>query len=156
MTTPIATNAMHRSGLRRLSGALYRRPRLVLAVLLAPPVLWLVVIYLGSLALMFVSSLWRLDPTTSAIVREPSLANFRDVLSPDKPYLQVAQHTVGIAAMVTIIDSILAFPLAYYMARVASPRARNLLVVAVLMPLWASYLVKAYAWRTILDRKSVV
>jgi putative spermidine/putrescine transport system permease protein len=148
MTNP--ANAIPASALRRISGALYRRPRLVLGVLLAPPVLWLVVIYLGSLALMFVSSLWRLDPTTSAIVREPSLANFQDVLNPDKPYLRVAQHTVGIAIIVTIADVILAFPLAYYMARVASPRTRRVLFIAATLPLWISYLVRVYSWRIIL------
>jgi putative spermidine/putrescine transport system permease protein len=138
------------SPLRRLSAALYRRPRVVLGTLLTPPVLWLVVIYLGSLALLFLSSLWHLDPTTSAIVRDPSLVNFQEVLSPDKPYLRVAQHTVGIAVIVTIADALLAFPLAYYMARVASPRTRNVLFIAATIPLWISYLVRVYSWRIIL------
>ena len=138
------------SPLRRLSAALYRRPRLVLAVLLAPPVLWLVVIYLGSLALMFASSLWRLDPVTSAIVRDPSLANFQDVLNPDNPYLQVAWHTISIALIVTIADAVLAFPLAYYMARVATGRRRRVLFILATLPLWISYLVRVYSWRVIL------
>jgi putative spermidine/putrescine transport system permease protein len=150
MTTVAATDTIRSSWLRRLSGALYRRPRLVLGALLAPPVVWLVVIYLGSLALMFVSSLWRLDPTTTAIVREPSLANFQDVLNPDKPYLRVAQHTVGIALIVTVVDALLAFPLAYYMARVASPRTRRILFITATLPLWVSYLVRVYSWRVIL------
>jgi putative spermidine/putrescine transport system permease protein len=150
MTTSIASNTIRTSLLRRLSGALYRRPRLVLGALLTPPILWLVVIYLGSLALMFVSSLWRLDPATSAIVREPSLANFEDVLNPDKPYLRVAQHTVGMAVIVTIADALLAFPLAFYMARVASPRTRRVLFIAATLPLWVSYLVRVYSWRIIL------
>ena len=150
MTTAAGTDEIRSSPLRRLSGALYRRPRVVLAALLLPPILWLVVIYLGSLALMFVSSLWRLDPATSAIVREPSLANFVDVLSGDKPYLRIAQHTAGIAALVTLIDVVLAFPLAYYMARVASPRSRNVLFIAATLPLWVSYLVRVYSWRVIL------
>jgi putative spermidine/putrescine transport system permease protein len=150
MTTTVASDTIHSSWLRRLSGALYRRPRLVLGALLTPPVLWLVVIYLGSLALMFLSSLWRLDPTTSAIVREPSLANFQDVLNPDKPYLRVAQHTVGIALIVTMADVLIAFPLAYYMARVASPRVRRILFITATLPLWVSYLVRVYSWRVIL------
>jgi putative spermidine/putrescine transport system permease protein len=150
MTTVVVTNTIRSSWLRRLSGALYRRPRLVLGALLAPPVLWLVVIYLGSLALMFVSSLWRLDPTTTAIVRDPSLANFQDVLNPDKPYLRVAQHTVGIALIVTVVDALLAFPLAYYMARVASPRTRRIMFITATLPLWVSYLVRVYSWRVIL------
>src|SRR5882724_7455514 len=138
--TTTSSGDIRQSVRRRLSGALYRRPRLVLAALLAPPVLWLVVIYLGSLSLMFISSLWRLDPTTSAIVREPSLANFQDVLNPDKPYLGVAQHTVGIALIVTLVDALLAFPLAYYMARVATGRNRQVLFILATLPLWISYL----------------
>jgi putative spermidine/putrescine transport system permease protein len=138
------------SMLRRLSAALYRRPRLVLGILLTPPVLWLVVVYLGSLALMFVSSLWRLDPATSAIVRDPSLANFQDVFSLDKPYLGIAAHTVTIAIAVTIADALIAFPLAYYMARVATGRQRRILFILATLPLWISYLVRVYSWRTIL------
>ena len=149
MTTR-TSDAIGTSALRRVSGALYRRPRLVLGALLTPPVVWLVVIYLGSLALLFVSSLWRFDPTTSAIVREPTLANFQDVLNPDKPYLRVAQHTVGMAVVVTLIDALLAFPLAFYMARVASPRTRRVLFIAATLPLWISYLVRVYSWRIIL------
>jgi len=150
MTTTARSDAIRSSPLRRLSAALYRRPRLVLAALLAPPALWLVVIYLGSLALMFISSVWHLDPATSAIVREPSLQNFQDVLNPDKPYLQVAQHTVGIALIVTLVDAVLAFPLAYYMARVATGRTRRLLFILATLPLWISYLVRVYSWRVIL------
>ncbi|MBI2780797.1 MAG: ABC transporter permease [Chloroflexi bacterium] len=150
MTKTAASNPIRDSWLRRMSGALYRRPRLVLATLLAPPVLWLVVIYLGSLTLMFISSLWRLDPATSAIVREPSLANFQDVLNPEKPYLQVAGHTVVIALIVTLADAVVAFPLAFYMARVASPRTRRILFITATLPLWVSYLVRVYSWRIIL------
>lgn len=139
------------SPLRRLSAALYRRPRLVLGALLAPPILWLVVVYLGSLAFLLVSSLWRLDPITTAIVREPSLENFKELLSPDRPYLRVAAHTAGIALVVTLLDAALAFPLAYFMARVASPRTRKMLFIAVTLPLWISYLVRVYSWRIILS-----
>ena len=89
--TETTTERPASSMLRRLSAALYRRPRLVLGILLTPPILWLVVVYLGSLAVMFVSSLWRLDPATTAIVREPSLANFQDVFSLEKPYLGVGR-----------------------------------------------------------------
>ena len=150
MTTTNASTTVTETPLRRLSAALYRRPRLVLGALLAPPVLWLVVIYLGSLGLLFLSSLWHLDPVTSRILRDPTLANFQEVFSPDKPYLRVAQHTVGIAAIVTIADALLAFPLAYYMARVASPRTRSILFIAATVPLWISYLVRVYSWRIIL------
>jgi len=136
---------------RRLSAALYRRPRLVLAALLSPPILWLVIVYIGSLTLLLVSSLWRLDPITTAIVRQPSLDNFAELFAPGKPYLGIALHTAGVAAAVTIIDAVLAFPLAFYMARVASPRTRNALFIAVTLPLWISYLVRVYSWRIILS-----
>jgi putative spermidine/putrescine transport system permease protein len=138
------------SPLRRLSAALYRRPRVVLGALLAPPVLWLVIIYIGSLAVLLLSSLWRLDPLTTAVVREPSLGNFQELFDPSKPYLGITVHTVRIAAIVTIIDALLAFPLAFYMARVASPRMRNLLFLSATLPLWISYLVRVYSWRIIL------
>ena len=108
-------------------------------------------IYVGSLAVLLISSLWRLDPATTAIVREPSLDNFRELLDPAKPYLRVAAHTAGIAAAVTLLDAVLAFPLAFFMARVASGRTRRLLFIAVTLPLWISYLVRVYSWRIILS-----
>jgi putative spermidine/putrescine transport system permease protein len=151
MTTMEGQAPIPGSPLRRLSAALYRRPRLVLGALLAPPVAWLAVIYLGSLVVLLVSSLWRLDPITTAIVREPSLQNFRDLLSPDKPYLRVAAHTAGIAALVTVLDAALAFPLAFFMARVASGRTRKALFIAITLPLWISYLVRVYSWRIVLS-----
>jgi putative spermidine/putrescine transport system permease protein len=144
------------SPLRRFAAALYRRPRLVLGALLAPPVVWLVVIYLGSLVLLLISSLWRLDPATTAIVREPSLRNFQELLNPANPYLGVAAHTATIAATVTIVDAILAFPLAYFMARVATGRTRRLLFIAATLPLWISYLVRVYSWRTILSDEGLL
>jgi len=128
----------------------------VLGALLAPPGLWLVVIYLGSLILLLISSLWRLDPATTAIVRDPSLDNFRDILDSSNPYLGVAAHTVTIAATVTIVDAILAFPLAYFMARVATGRSRRFLFIAATLPLWISYLVRVYSWRTILSDEGLL
>ena len=151
MTAIDTSSAIPPSLLRRASAALYRRPRLVLGALLAPPVLWLVVIYLGSLVLLLVSSLWRLDPITTAIVREPSLQNFAELLSLDKPYLGIAAHTAAIAGIVTLVDAALAFPLAFFMARVASPRTRGILFIAITLPLWISYLVRVYSWRIILS-----
>lgn len=136
---------------RRASSSLQRFPRLQLGMLLTPPLGWMVIIYLGSLAILLLSSLWRLDPVTTAIVREPSLVNFQTLLSPDRPYLGITLHTVGIASIVTVADAVLAFPLAYYMARAAAPRIRDLLFIAILMPLWISYLVRVYSWRVILS-----
>src|SRR5204862_869451 len=131
---------------RRLSVYFYRHPRLSLALLLALPLGWLAVAYLGSLIVLLLAAVWNVDPFTSQVVHTYTLDNFRRLY--DEPvYRNVAWRTIQMAALVTIADAVLAFPIAYYMARVASPRARNLLVVAVLMPLWASYLVKAYAWQ---------
>ena len=138
-----------------VSTYLHRRPRLQLALLLSGPLGWLVVAYLGSLAVLFVAAFWHLDSFTSAIVKDYSLDNFRTLVE-DNVYRQIALRTIGIAAAVTVTDALLAFPIAFYMAKVASPRTRGLLVVAVLMPLWSSYLVKVYAWRTILSEEGIL
>ena len=126
-----------------------------MAGLLAAPLGWLVGAYLGSLAILFVSAFWRLDPFTAEIVHDYGFQNFRQLWESDV-YRAITQRTLGIAAAVTITDALLAFPIAFYMARVASPRTRRLLVVAVLMPLWASYLVKVYAWRIILQEEGIL
>ena len=140
---------------RRLSTFLFRHDRIRLGALLAAPLGWLVVIYLGSLFLLLLASFWDTEPFTSDVVREWNLDNYRQLL--DQPvYRDVAFRTITMAGLVTIADAVLAFPIAYYMARVASPWLRNVLVVAVLAPLWASYLVKAYAWRTILGEQGVL
>jgi putative spermidine/putrescine transport system permease protein len=140
---------------RRLSTFLYRRPRLRVGLLLAAPVGWLVVAYLGSLAVMLVAAFWQLDPFTSEIVREPTLKNFQTILE-EPVYRTITLRTVGMATAVTVACAVLAFPIAYYMARIASPRSRRILVVAILIPLWASYLVKVYAWRIILGEQGVL
>jgi len=108
--------------------------------------LWLGVAYLGALAALFVTSLWGQNSFTGQIERVWTLDNFRDLFTIDV-YRTITFRTLGIAALVTVVDAVLAFPIALYMAKVASPRLQRLLVVAVLTPLWASYLVKAYAWR---------
>ncbi len=140
---------------RRLSTFFYRHPYVGLAVLLALPLGWLVGIYLGSLFFLLLASVWDTDPFTSLVVHDFTLDNFRRILE-EPVYREVAWRTISMASFVTVADAVLAFPIAYYLARVASPRTRNLLVVAVLMPLWVSYLVKAYAWRTILSDSGVV
>jgi len=140
---------------RRLATFLYRRPRLQVSLLLAAPMGWLVLAYLGSLAVLFVAAFWRLDPFTAQVVHELSFANFRTLWDSDV-YRTITIRTVGIAAAVTLTDAIIAFPIAYYMARIATPRVRGLLLVAILMPLWSSYLVKVYAWRTMLQEGGLV
>jgi len=140
---------------RRLATFLYGHPRLQLGLLLAAPMGWLVLAYLGSLAVLFLAAFWRLDPFTATVVHDLGFDNFRTLWNTDV-YRRIALRTIGIAAAVTVTDAILAFPIAYYMARVASRRVRGLLLVAILMPLWSSYLVKVYAWRTMLQEGGVV
>jgi putative spermidine/putrescine transport system permease protein len=140
---------------RRLSTFFFRHSRIRLAVLLALPVGWLVVVYFGSLFVLLLSSFWDTDPFTRDVVHDFTLENFRRIIE-TPVFRDVAWRTIQMAALVTVADVILAFPIAYYMARVASPRTRDLLVIAVLMPLWANYLVKAYAWRTILSDGGII
>ncbi len=125
------------------------RPKTRLVLLLGAPMLWLVVMYLGSIAVMLLSAFWSVDGFTGKVVQSYSLANFAELFS-NPLYGTVALRTLLIAVGVTVIDAVIALPLALYMAKVASPRARIILVVAVTTPLWASYLVKAYAWRVLL------
>jgi putative spermidine/putrescine transport system permease protein len=127
-----------------------RRPGLRVGLLLTPPMLWLGVAYLGALAALLITSLWSQNDFTGLIERVWTLENFRDLFTIEV-YRTITLRTIGIAALVTLVDVVLAFPIALYMAKVASPRLQRILVIAVLMPLWASYLVKAYAWRGMLS-----
>ena len=128
-----------------------RHPRLrpqwmSLSVLLGPPMLWLGVAYLGALATLFITAFWSVETLSGTILRVWNLDNFRTLFTTEV-YRTITVRTLLIAASVTVLDAVLAFPIAFYMAKIASPRAQKLLVIAVLTPLWASYLVKAYAWR---------
>ena len=134
---------------RRLSNFLFRHPRVRLGALLAAPAVWLLVVYLGSLLVLLMAAFWDTNEFTSEIVHTWTLDNFRTIFERDV-YRDVAVRTIQMAALVTVADAIIAFPIAYYMARIASRRMRLLLVVAIVTPLWASYIVKAYAWRTML------
>ena len=135
---------------RRLAIWFYRRPRMQLAALLSSPLAWLGLAYLGSLAILLLNAFWRNDPFTGRVEHTFTLDSFVTLFTVDV-YRTIALRTIAVAAAVTLTDIVLAVPIAYYMARVASPRTRRLLVIAVLMPLWASYLVKIYAWRVILQ-----
>ncbi|TQS40304.1 ABC transporter permease [Cryptosporangium phraense] len=132
--------------MRRLSTALYRRPRARLALLLSVPLLWLGLAYLGSLAALFVAAFWSVNDFTGQVVRTWTLDNFTELFT-GQVYRTISLRTIGVAIGVTVIDALIALPVAFYMAKVASPRAQRWLVVAILTPLWASYLVKVYAWR---------
>jgi putative spermidine/putrescine transport system permease protein len=140
---------------RRLAASLWRHPRLQVSALLAGPVGWLVVAYLGSLAVLFVAAFWHLDEFSGLVVKGFTLDNFRTLLD-GQVYREIVLRTAAIAAAVTVTDALLAFPIAFTMAKLATPRTRGLLVVAVLMPLWASYLVKVYAWRVILQEDGIL
>ena len=140
-----------RSLLRRLSAWLHQHHKMQVGLLLATPLGWLVIVYLGSLFILLLNAFWEKDSFTGQVIPFSwSLDAFRELAS-EEVYRTIAIRTIGMAALVTITDIVLAFPIAYYMARIASPRKRGMLVIAVLMPLWAAYLVKVYAWRTILQ-----
>ncbi len=138
------------TGTARVSAALWRRAWLRAVLTLSPPLAWFLVIYLASLAVMLVTAFWTVNPFTNALVHSWTLSNFQQIFT--GTYLTVIGRTVLMAAVVTVTDTILAVPFAYYMARVASPRARHLLFTAVLLPLWASYLARVYAWIVILQK----
>lgn len=139
---------------RRLAISLYRHPRVVLLLLLAPPLLWLGVIYLGSLASLIVQSFFSLDGFTGQVVRRFTLATYRDLLTPAN--MDIVMRTAGMAAAVTLAAAVAAFPLAYYMARYASPRVKAALYLAVLLPLWSSYLVRVFSWKLILAKEGIL
>jgi putative spermidine/putrescine transport system permease protein len=146
----VAASTVPANWRRRALGALQRRPRLQLLLLIGPPAGWFGVVYLGSLALLLVTAFWTFDQLTGTVVHRLTLDNFARLV--DQPtYRIVAQRTILFAAVVTVVDALLAFPIAYYMARVASRRTRSTLLVLCLLPLWASYLVRVYAWRVILS-----
>jgi putative spermidine/putrescine transport system permease protein len=139
---------------RRLAGWLHRRPAIRLGSLLALPVGWLVVVYLGALGIMLLSAFWSRDAFSGETIYVPTLRNFEELLT--GPYPRIALRTLAMAAAVTITCALLALPIGYFMARVGSPRLRNALVAAVIVPLWASYLIKVYSWRLIVAEEGIV
>jgi putative spermidine/putrescine transport system permease protein len=123
--------------------------------LLLPPGAWFALIYLSALVVLFVSAFWQVNAFTTEIEHVWTLANFKTIFE-SSAYRTIALRTIGIAAAVTLTDALLAFPFAYFMARVARPRTRALLFVLILLPLWSSYLVRVYAWRLILSNDGVL
>jgi putative spermidine/putrescine transport system permease protein len=140
----------------RLSGLLWRRPSLKALGLLVPPLGAFLIVYIGALAVLAVSSFWSVDSFTATVRHTWSLDNYRLIFGHGEPYLRIAKRTLAVAALVTVIDAVLAFPLAFFMARLASRRGRAILFVMVLLPLWASYLVRIYAWQTILAHDGLI
>jgi putative spermidine/putrescine transport system permease protein len=137
-----------------MAGFFTRHPRLAVSGLLAGPLGWLVIGYLGSLAVLLAASFWNVNALTGEVQQTFTIDNFKTLVN-EPVFRTVALRTVVVAAAVTVTDALLAFPIAFYMAKVARRRAKAALVVAVLMPLWSSYLVKVYAWRVILSAGGV-
>lgn len=131
----------------QIQSFLHRNVKARVAVLLALPLSWLVIIYIGSLFALFLTSIWKIDTFTSKVVREFTLQNFIDVFT-DRAYFNVTMRTLLVAISVTLLCAMIAIPMAFFMARIARPASRPVLIALVLTPLWASYLVKVYAWRT--------
>ncbi len=124
-------------------------------MLLAGPVGWLVIGYLGSLAVLLIAGFWTVDPLSGEVIQGFSLENFETLVN-EPVYRDIVGRTVLIAALVTVTDAVLAFPIAFYMAKVASRRGKAILVVAILVPLWSSYLVKVLSWRTMLSSGGII
>src|SRR3984957_13884078 len=152
-TTPAPKRAApERDGIGlRVSAALWRRPWARATILLTPPLAWFILAYLAALVVLLITAFWQINPFTTNIVRIWSVTNFTTILT-TAAYLEDILRTVGMAAAVTIVDALVAFPFAYFMARIASRRTRTALFVAILLPLWASYLAKVYSWLLIFTR----
>ncbi|HXV24435.1 MAG TPA: ABC transporter permease [Alphaproteobacteria bacterium] len=140
--------------LQRISTWLYRHPRLALAILLAPPLFWLGVVYLGSLLALLAQSFFYLDGFTGLIVREFSLRTYGELLTAAN--LDIILRTTTMAALVTIACACIGFPIAYFMARYAGPRLKPLMYLGVMLPLWSSYLVRVYSWKLILAKEGII
>ncbi len=138
-----------------MSAALFRRPWLRGALLLSGPAAWFILIYLAALALLFISALWSVDSFSGKLVHSWTLSNFETLVNVPA-YRTIAERTIGIAAAVTLTDAILAVPFAFFAARIAPKRLRAALFVAVLIPLWSSYLVRVYSWRLILAKDGIL
>jgi putative spermidine/putrescine transport system permease protein len=146
--------ALSPSFTNRLSTFFYLRPRLLLTVFLLPPLLWLGIVYLGSLFALLAQSFFSIDDFTGQVVYQPTLANYVRLFSDVN--LLIIGRTLAMAAIVTIISAIIAFPIAYYMARYAGGKTKALFYVAVMLPLWSNYLVRVYSWRLILAKEGVI
>jgi putative spermidine/putrescine transport system permease protein len=151
----IAIDVAERSLTRSTATFFYRRPTLYLFLLLLPPLLWFGTVYLGSLLALLMQSFYAIDDFTAKIVAEPTLATYRQVVT-QPANLDIIQRTLVMAVCVTVTCALIAFPIANYMARYASPRAKAFFYVGVMLPMWTSYLVKVYAWRLILAKQGIL
>lgn len=140
--------------LSRVSTYFYRHPQLVLFLLLGPPLIYMLVVYLGSLFSLLVNSFYAIDGFTGLVVRKFTLSTYAQIFSVANREIFI--RTVSMATIVTLVDALLAFPLAYYIAKFASPRMKTWLLIAVTIPLWSSYLVRVYAWKLILAKEGIL
>ena len=140
--------------MNRLSGYFFQRPKLVTLLLLSLPMTYMLVVYLGSLVSLLVNSFYYLEEFTGLVVKEFTLGTYAQLLKPTN--LGIFRRTVGMTLAVTVMDAVIAFPLAYYIAKFASSRLRTYLYIAVTLPLWSSYLVRVYAWKLILSKEGIL
>jgi putative spermidine/putrescine transport system permease protein len=139
------TNSVGNERWLRVRSVLWKRPWARAALLLSPPLAWFLLVYIASLLVLLITAFWQVNPFTSNIERIWSLGNLQTIFT-TPAYLSIIGKTAGMAVAVTVTDAVVAVPFAYFMARIAAPRTRTALFVAVLLPLWASYLAKVYSW----------
>jgi putative spermidine/putrescine transport system permease protein len=140
--------------LSRVSTYFYRHPQLVLFLLLGPPLIYMLVVYLGSLFSLLVNSFYAIDGFTGLVVRKFTLSTYAQIFSAANR--EIFFRTASMATIVTLVDALLAFPLAYYIAKFASPRMKTWFLIAVTIPLWTSYLVRVYAWKLIMSKEGIL
>ncbi len=151
----VTTNSQQSAPLlQRISTYLYVRPTLMLALLFCLPLFYMLLVYIGSLVGLLINSFFRLDEFSGKVVREVGISNYLTLLKPANR--AIVLRTSLMAAVVTLADAALAFPLAYYIARFASARTKAILYIAVVLPLWSSYLVRVYSWRLILAKEGIL
>ncbi|SON58044.1 Inner membrane ABC transporter permease protein YdcU [Hartmannibacter diazotrophicus] len=154
MTDALATARRPQAQGGRLADFFWRHPRMTLAVLLGPPLIWLGVIYLGALATLLVQSFFSIDEFSGLIVYEPTLKSYLELLRPSN--FDIIVRTVTMAASVTLASAVIAFPIAYFAARYARGKWKALFYIGVMLPLWSSYLVKVYSWKLILAKEGIL
>ena len=150
----MTSNAVYlRTPLRRLAGVLYRRSGLLLALLLGPPLLWFCGVYLGSLLALLWQGFYSFDDFSMSVLPNLTLANYGNIFA--SANFDIVVRTLAMASAVTVAAAAIAFPIAYYMARFASPKMKGFFYIAVMLPMWASYIVKAYSWTVILAKGGI-
>ncbi len=138
----------------RLTGLFWRRPKLLTALLVAPPLLWLGVVYIGSLVALLIQSFYSIDEFSGLVVPEFTLKTYGELLIPSN--YDIIVRTVTMAAAVTLAAVVVAFPVAFFAARYAKGRWKAIFYLGIMLPLWSSYLVKVYAWKLILAKEGII